>query len=399
MPPAPRRRSWVARLSPEVRIIGLVVIIGGIAALIVLWPRQEKQAAEALTVVIPASEPWRLAFHDAARSFMRTHKDTDVVPIEAEDEKTQAYEAMWRKGKSGVDLVIGAEGYLNRWSRAGLLDPWDQFLGERNLRLATASLDAGRVGQAQSMLPVALELSALRASLPAKVATPGSLDDLAALAAQASRPGEPALGGDWSGEWAEATLLATAHAGGETQNLRMALGRTRDALAWWRKGIAAGWARKPGPGTGQPPLLWAGQRAWFEAQGDGKTQLLLPPGAADTGTICVVYGAVLPAQSRHKDAARLFADKVLMSQEFQIGLARRTGLLPALIKAWPKVKGPGWEALRDAAARSFPLPPELRSADVVEPFARAANGCLAGRTSPDAAAAAIGKLSGAAAAP
>lgn len=395
-PPPPRRRSWFNRLSPETRVIGLVAVIAVIAGLIVLWPRQEKKAAQALTVVIPANEPMRLAFHDAARSFMRTYKDTEVVLIEAQDEKSQAYEAMWRKGKSGVDLVIGAESHLNRWGRAGLLEPWDKFLGERDLRLSTASLDAGRVGQAQAMLPVALELSALKASLPAQIATPDSLDALAALAAQASRPGEPALGGDWNGEWAEATLLATAHAAGETQNLEMLLGRTRDALTWWRRGIDAGWARKPGAAEAQPPLLWAGQRAWFEARQGTRIQFMLPPHAAETGTICVVYGAVLPMQSKRKDAARLFADKVLMSQGFQVALAQRTGLLPAVIKAWPKVKGPEWEALRGAAARSFPLPPELRSNEVVEPFARAVDGCLTGRMSPEAAASAIGKLVGAA---
>jgi len=395
----PRRQSWFNRLSPEARVIGLVAVIAVIAGLIVLWPRQEKQAAQALTVVIPANEPMRLAFHDAARSFMRAHKDIEVVPIEAQDEKTQAYEAMWRKGKSGVDLVIGAESHLSRWGRAGLLEPWDKFLGERDLRLSTASLDAGRVGQAQAMLPVALELSALKASLPAQIATPDSLAALATLAAQASRPGKPALGGDWNGEWAEATLLATAHAAGETQNLEMLLGRTRDALTWWRTGIGAGWARKPVAGEAQPPLLWAGQRAWFEArQGTPGTpiQLILPPRAAETGTICVVYGAVLPMQSKRKDAARLFADKVLMSQGFQVALAQRTGLLPALIKAWPKVKGPEWEALRGAAARSFPLPPQLRANEVVEPFARAVDGCLTGRMSPEAAAGEIGKLVGAA---
>lgn len=364
-----------------------------IVGLIVLWPRAEEKAPEALTVVVPADKSLRLAIREGARPFLKAHEDVDLVLVAADDEKMHAYEAMWRKGESGVDLLIGAEEYLARWSREEMIEPWDTFLTQRNIRLSSASLDAGRVEDTQQMLPVALELSALRVFSQSAVAQPATLADLAALAAQLSASGEPALAADWTGQWAEATLLATAlAASGTSQNVGMLTARAEDALAWWRRGIAEGWARAPGANESAPPLLWANQRTWFEERGEANAQLMLPPAAADNGTICVVYGVVLPKKAKRKDAARQFSEKVLVSEDFQIAMAQRTGLLPALVSAWPELKGAEWEALIGAAARSMPLPPELRARDTVLRFAQAATRCLNGELTPAAAAEEIAAL-------
>ena len=416
IPPAPRRHSWFDRLAPEVRVIGLVVILMGIAAAIVLWPRQEKEPPQPLTVVVPADEPLRLAFQEARRSFMASHKDIEVVLIEAQEQKMPAYEAMWRgvasgsqaasraagkperkrgsgrtakpvrKSAPGVDLLIGAEAYLARWAQEGLLESWDDFLETRDIRLSSASLEAGQVAGEQRMLPLALELASIEVSAPGHVAQPDSLQALASLAARLSVPGKPALAADWRGEWAEAVLLATAYAGGaQGQNARMLIGRAGDALGWWRRGVAEGWASKPGVGESRPPLVWAGQRAWFEGRGQG-IRLLLPPGADAKGTICVVYGALLPSKSKRKDAAQAFAGE-LLSQKFQLALAQRAGLLPAAVKVWPKLEGAEWKALATVAARSLPLPAEWRARESAQRFARAAKACLNGEISPAAAAA------------
>lgn len=397
IPPERKRSgSWFARLSPEVRVIGLVVLIMGIAMAIVLWPWQKEKLQEPLTVVIPADEPTSLAFREARRSFMAQHKDLDVVLIEAEDAKLQAYEAMWRKGKSGVDLVIGGEAYLARWAAAGMLEPWDDFLSRREVRLSSAALEAGRLGTAQQMLPVAMELPSIAVFAPGAVSPPDSLDALASLASRLSAAGSPALGANWTGQWAEAVLAATAAAGvPQERTLNMLIGGSEGALAWWRRGIAEGWARKPGAGAPRPPLLWAGETAWFGAGDAGGARLLLPPGAAQNGTVCVAYGAQLPKQSKRKEAARSFAGDLLLLEKFQLALAQRAGLLPAVIGVWPKLKGAEWQALTAVAARSIPLSAELRSADVAERFAQTTVRCLNGETPTATAAAELARLSGA----
>jgi hypothetical protein len=399
VPPQPRKRSWFARLSPEVRVIGLVVIIAAIAGAIVVWPRPEQEPPAPITVVIPAGERMHRAFQEARKAYIAAHKDADVILVEADDEKMKAYEAMWRakpseKSKTGgVDLLIGAEPYLSQWSGEGLLASWDDFLAAHDVRLSNASLEAGRVAGAQRMLPIGLELATIEITGEPRVSQPSTLQDLAKLAADMSTAGAPALGADWGGEWGEAVLLATAHAaGGDVSNVKMMLGHTKDALAWWQQGIAAGWARKPGV-AGTPRLLWAGQRAWFDA-GDGtRTRFVMPPGAADRGTVCVVYGALLPERSKHQDAARSFAADILLSRKFQVALAERTGLLPASVATWAKLKGPEWKELAAAAARSIPLSPNLRAPAATERFTREITGCLSGETSPEEAAAEIAALS------
>lgn len=431
IPPEPKRRSWFNRLSPEVRVIGLVVVSVIAVVVFIAWPRPEPREPQAIAVVIPADEALHTAFQEARRTFIAAHKDMDIVLVEAGEDKMPAYEAMWREGEAkgaaaqptpgqpskgraaperetkppgkakptGVDLIIGGEGYLGRWARAGLLESWDEFLAQREVRLSEAALEAGRISGKQQMLPLALELPAIGLTPPAgmvnatEVTQPESLRALADLAARLSQTARPALDARWAGVWSEAVLLATAHAAaGRDENVRMMFGRTGEALAWWRHGIETGWALKPrmGPANYTAPLLWAGQRAWFEKRGD-KAQLLLPPGAQDTGTVCVVYGALLPARSQHKDAARQFAAH-LLSFRSQRSLAERTGLLPAAVGPWGKLGGAQWKALEGAAARSVPLPAELRDAEVVKRFRQTALACLRGEESPQAGAAELAKL-------
>lgn len=396
LPSQPRKRSWFSRLSPEARVIGLVAIISAIAGAIVLWPRPEQEPPAPITVVIPADKHMRLAFQDARKAYIAAHKDADVVLIEADEEKMKAYEAMWRAKPSkkdktvGVDLLIGAESHLAQWSAAGLLASWDDDLAKRDVRLSSASLEAGRVGGAQRMLPIALELATIDVTGTRTAPQPATLQDLAKLAAGMSAPGAPALSADWRGEWGEAVLLATAHAtGGDASNVRMMLGRMGDALAWWQRGIASGWACKPDAADGPSPLLWAGQRTWFNGGVGGNRHLLLPPGAADRGTVCLTYGALLPQRGRRQESARSFAADILLSDKFQVALAQRTGALPASVSAWRRLKGPEWEALVAAAARSLPLSPDLRAPDVVARFTRGIADCLNGGTAPAQAAAEI----------
>ena len=396
-PPARKRRSWFARLSPEVRVIGLVVVLAAVIGAIVVWPRAEQGPPQKLVVAAPADEAMRLALVTAQRSFTQAHKDIDVVFVDAPPEKMRAYEAMWRKGKSGVDLLIGAQDELARWGKAGLLEPWDEFLAVRDVRLAHVGLEAGQVAGKQAMLPVALELTCIKVSEPGDMAPPLSLGGLARDAQSIGAPGGPALGADWGARWAAAVILSTARAGGAEQTRAMPLAGVAEALAWWRGGISAGWARKPTADgdNGAPPLLWGGHGGWLaggvRARHALPLQVWLPPRAAERGTVCVVYGALLPRHSRRKEAARLFAADLLLSQGFQYALAQRTGLLPAAVGAWGKLKGPTWEALAHAAADSIPLSPELRSPAVAERFAQVTRACLAGEIAPAAAAAELAR--------
>jgi ABC-type glycerol-3-phosphate transport system substrate-binding protein len=420
-----------------VRVIGLVVIIMIIAGIYVIWPRPEAPEPQAVTVAIPADEALHAAFQEARRVFVAAHKNIDIILVEASEDKLPAYEAIWRKSASkgaaakgspgapgkggavsaganrgrmkvapgrpapaGVDLIVGGESYLARWARAGLLEPWDEFLAQRNLRLSEAALAAGRIGGKQALLPLALELPVISFTPPAATASagettqPDSLQALQTLAAKLSEvSGSPALDAPWSGVWAEAVLLATAHAEARRdENVHMMLSRTKAALTWWRSGIASGWAITPGarPVAYAPAMSWAGQRAWFEAR-HAKVRLLLPPGAQDRGTVCVVYGATLPAKSQHKDAAQQFAAH-LLSFRVQRAFAERTGLLPAAVAPWARLKDARWEALKAAASRSAPLPPELRDAEAVRRFTRTAIACLRGEEQPQAAAAKLAKL-------
>jgi hypothetical protein len=434
-----------------VRVIGLVAILMGIAAAIVLWPRQEKEPPAPLMVVIPTGEPMgaseamRFAVHEARRSFVKAHKGADVVLIEAPDEKMRAYGRMWRtpesKGEAkrgrganqagaatpkpratpGVDLVIGAEAYLAQWARQGLLDSWDDFLEKRNLRLSSAALEGGRVNGTQRMLPLALDLPVialglppeLPAIMPSEIPQPDSLQALEDLAKRLGRGSDrPAMDAEWRDEQFEAVLFATAYAaGGAGQNAQMLLGRIPQALAWWRRGATEGWARipeaeyeatpakKPGSSAHEGStvswtrLSWMMQRQWLTLTYHG--QMLLPPGASAKGTVCLVYGALLPEKSKNKELARAFAAE-LLSQKSQLALARRTGLLPALIGAWPKLKNAKWKALSAAAARSVAVPAELRSAETAAQFTMTVRRCISGDVSPEAAAAEIARLSGAA---
>lgn len=393
IPPAHKRRSWFARLSPEARVIGLVVVLAAAIGVIVAWPRAEQAPPQKLVVAVPADEAMRLALVTAQRSFTQAHKDIDVIFVEAGADKLRAYEAMWRKGKSGVDLLIGAEDELTRWGKAGLLEPWDEFLAAKDIRLAHVGLEAGQVAGEQAMLPVALELTCIKVSEPGDTAPPLSLEGLARDAQNMRAPGGPALGADWEGPWAAAVILSTARAGGAEQTRAMPLAGAAEALAWWRGGVSAGWVRKPsadGDG-GAPPLLWAGQGGWLATEKGSASRVWLPPRAAERGTVCVVYGALLPRHSEHKEAARLFVADLVLSQGFQYALAQRTGLLPAAVGTWGRLKGPTWEALAHAATDSIPLSPELRSPAVAERFAQVTRSCLAGEIAPAAAAAELAR--------
>lgn len=391
--PLPRkRRSWFSRLSPEVRVIALVVVVAAGIGAFVFWPRKEARPTPKLIIVAPADDAFRLALIDAGRSFARTHRDLEVVVVDARDEKMRAYEAMWRKGESRVDLLIGAEAYLAGWAQAGLLEPWDDLVASRKMRLAPAGLEAGRIAGKQVMLPVALELTCLTVAGPDSGAHPDSLERLASAARKLSSPGAPALGADWQGPWAAAVVLSTARAARPQPTQALLMGGAGEALAWWRRGIAEGWARKPATSDGSLPLLWwAGQRGAPAGDGDRGT-LWLPPGAVEHGTLCAAYGAVLPRKSSHQPAARLFASEVLLSDEFQSALAQRAGLLPAVVGAWDRLSGPRWKALSGAAARSLPLSPELRARGTAERFAQLTRSCLEGETTPAAAAARLAGL-------
>ncbi len=414
--PPRKRRPWSSYLPPEVRVIGLVAIIVGIGAAIVLWPRKAARPAQELTVVVPAAGQMRLALMEVRRSFAQAHRGIDVVLVEARDDKMRAYEAMWRKGRSGVDLLIGAEGYLARWAQRGMLESWDGFLADSEARLAHAGLDAGVVAGKQALLPLLLELTCIYAAAPGGAAAPDSLAGLQRVAQRLSAPGQPALGASWQGPWAAAVVLSTAHAAGAHRSSeRMLLGRAGDALTWWRSGVAAGWARDPAAGA-QPvrqaqgrPVRQAQGRPVRQAQdkhgarlqwGGHEEQLVhrsagalwLPPGAAERGTICLVYGAMLPRESRHKEAARLFV-RELLSDQAQTALARRTGLLPAVVGAWKTSKGNWPSDWVSAAARSVALSPQLRSREAAQEFARIAVSCVSGETAPAAAAAQLARLS------
>lgn len=388
--PGRSRRSWLARLAPEVRVIGAVLIICAVLAVVVAWPRKEAGAAEKLTVVVPAGD-LGAALRTLRQSFVTKHRDIDVVFVEAEAEKMPAYEKRWRKNESGVDLLIGVEAYLTRWSAAGHLEPWDDFARENELHFSHVAVDASTVGERLQMAPLAIDLPCLKFSGGAAAVAPTTLAEIETLARKLGAAGRPVLDADWSATWALPTALSVACAAAPQRRASLAPAGLADALAWWKRGIEAGWARAPGANVeDRPVLMWGGEDGWPAQAASDQTTLWALPGAVKQGTIALTYGAVMPRASRHKRAARTFV-RELLSPATQATLAQASGLLPAELKAWKRkqLAGAPWGDLKNTAAQAVALPPRLRSLEIADAFARDAAACLQGKLTPQQAAASI----------